>query len=344
MSSYIPPQVAETEMTRTIVAAGLKLHSQGKVRDTFELPDYPELLLQVATNRLSIYDFVLGGYVPLKGAVLTATTIFWLQDVLGQHCDHHLVACGSGIDRYLPESLRGNPELQKVALVVRRIEILPYEGVVRGYLTGSAWKDYKNSRPVCGHHLPSGLHDGIKLPEPIFTPTTKAQKGHDESIDIREFRRERLAPGLEEACLLLYSKAAEYAQARGIIVADTKFEMGWLVPSGLWLGDEVLTPDSSRFWDFSTWEQAQSQTPPKSPEGFDKQYARIYGAGVETPFGVTGINNLDTKIHDHRVWVGTQPIPEEVAQKTSELYLGLLPRLTGMALADFWTKRMGITA
>lgn len=162
--TYIPPQVAETEMTHTILAAGLNLRSRGKVRDTFGLPGHPDLLLQWATDRLSIYDFVLGGTIPDKGAVLTALTVFWLDEVLRGKCNHHMVAFGAGIDEYLPEPLQNNPGLQKTALVVRHLDVVPVEGVCRGYLTGSGWEKYRMDKPVCGHVLGPGLNDGARLP------------------------------------------------------------------------------------------------------------------------------------------------------------------------------------
>jgi phosphoribosylaminoimidazole-succinocarboxamide synthase len=337
--TYIPPQVAETEMTRTILAAGLNLRSRGKVRDTFDLPGHPDLLLQWATDRLSIYDFVLGGLIPDKGAVLTALTVFWLHEVLGMLCNHHLFAFGAGIDDYLPEALRGNPELQKTALVVRRLDVVPVEGVVRGYLTGSGWEKYRMDQPVCGHALSVGLNDGARLPEPIFTPTSKAEEGHDEPMDFQTVRVDY--PGMEQFCLGIYTSGLMYTLPRGIILADTKFEVAF-VDGSYWLVDEVLTPDSSRYWDVSAWEEAQRQY--ESPEGFDKQYARNWGLQVETPFGVTGIKALKPANLEHCRWVGELPVPREVVLKTSGLYQGVVGRLTGNDLWQFQQKKMGIAA
>jgi len=341
MASYIPPQVAETELTRTILDAGLELLYQGKVRDTFALPGHPELLLQWATNRISIFDFVLGTLIPHKGAVLTALTHFWLtsRKLQDLHDCNHLVAAGAGIDRYLPESLRGIPSLQSNALVVRRIEMLPIEGVVRGYLTGSGLASYERDGMVCGHTLPPGLHDGSRLPEPIFTPSTKAEEGHDEHVDYMTVRKH--FPRLEPLCLRLYSQAAAYAEERELILADTKFECGWGVPCELWVGDEVLTPDSSRFWDVGDWEVSQGEE--KSPQGYDKQFVREEGKRVETPFGVTGINQLSPEVPEHPIWVGGVPIPDEVVDHTTGLYRELVLRLTGMSLENYQHQELGIS-
>jgi phosphoribosylaminoimidazole-succinocarboxamide synthase len=336
--TYIPPQVAETEMTRQILGSGLGLVYRGKVRDTFNLPGHPDLLLQCATDRLSIFDFVLGSTVPDKGAVLTALTVFWLTEVLNDR-QHHIVAYGAGIDEYLPSALRGIPELQKTALVIRCLDVVPVEGVVRGYLTGSGWQNYSQGEPVCGHILRPGLNDGACLPEPIFTPTSKAEGGHDEPIDFQSVRVSH--PGMEEFCIGTYTAGLDYSLPRDIIPADTKFEVA-LVDGQYVLVDEVLTPDSSRFWDTTAWEEAQSQDPPRSPEGFDKQYARNHGLTVVTPFGVIGIKALKPSIQEHCEWVGEQLLPREVVLKTTGFYHGVVTRLTGKTLWEFWPQKMDI--
>jgi phosphoribosylaminoimidazole-succinocarboxamide synthase len=250
-----------------------------------------------------------------------------------------MVAFGTGIDKYLPELLQNNPELQKTALVVRRLDVVPVEGVVRGYLTGSGWDKYRNDQPVCGHVLAPGLNDGARLPQPIFTPTSKAEEGHDEPMDFQTVRVSY--PGMEEFCLGLYVAGLDYSLPRGIILADTKFEVA-LVDGSYWLVDEVLTPDSSRYWDDSAWEEAQRQF--ESPEGFDKQYARNYGLGIETPFGVIGIKALKPANLAHCQWVGGLPVPREVVLKTTGLYQGIVGRLSGNDLWEFQRMRMGIVA
>lgn len=338
--TYIPPLVARTPLIVRLLAAGLELLFQGKVRDTFSLPGHPELLLQVTSDRISIFDFVLGDTIPDKGAVLAALTVAWLEDLLPSS-SHHLVARGAEIDRYLPQTLRNDAELQKRALVIRRLEIVPVEGVVRGYLTGSGWAAYQKGEPVCGHVLPEGLHDGSKLPRPILTPTTKAETGHDTAITIQSFRQEYPhAEAFEAMCLAIYNAALEVAEDTGLILADTKFELGWL-GGDLVIGDEVLTPDSSRFWDKEEWRQAQEER--KSPPGYDKQHTREWGKTVETPFGVTGINALDTENLAHCEFVGRVPIPGEVRSFTCNRYRKLVGRLTGRPLDEFWAD-LDVTA
>lgn len=330
MGARLPRQVAESYLSRLLMTAGLQRVSQGKVRDTFTLPGFPGALLMVATDRLSIFDFVLPCSVPDKGRVLTAMTVFWLKNVLSGY-PNHLIACGPDIDRFLPQALQGNAELQSRSLVVKNLQIIPVECVVRGYLTGSAWKDYqKNKGIVCGHQLPPGLYDGAKLPEPIFTPATKAELGHDTNITADDVGRQ-YGRHLERMSLQLYHTAARYALSRHIIIADTKFELGQI---GFWdvkvLADEALTPDSSRFWTEEDWKKAAAQK--KSPPGFDKQPVREWGKTVETPFGVTGIDKLEPENLDHVVFVHQLQVPQEVIEATTRRYVDILDRLTGQTV------------
>jgi phosphoribosylaminoimidazole-succinocarboxamide synthase len=281
----------------------LPLIARGKVRDIYAVGE--DKLLLVASDRLSAYDVILPTPVPEKGRVLTQLSNFWfgkLAAIVPNHLTH--------ID---PETVVASGEREQVrgrSVVVRRLTTLPIEAVVRGYLEGSGWKEYQESGTVCGIALPKGLRRASRLPEPIFTPATKAEAGeHDENID---FARAQKMIGPERARIVrdtaiqLYRTAAEYALSRGIIIADTKFEFGVDDAGEVVLIDEALTPDSSRFWPLDTWREGES------PESFDKQYVR---------------NWLDS--------IGFQrkppapAMPPEVARKTSEKYQEALRRLAG---------------
>ena len=235
----------------------LKLHSSGKVREIYEWEDD---LLMVASDRISIYDVVMPTPIPEKGKVLTQMSVFWFETT-GDIVPNHLLS------EDVPE------EVADRALRVRKLEMYPVECVVRGYLSGSGWKEYKQSRSVCGIELPDGLLESDKLPEPIFTPATKAELGeHDENIDFEraaEIIGDRaLMEELRRVSIDLYTHAAEHAAERGIILADTKFEFGRHAGAEVVLADEVLTPDSSRFWPADRYEPGRSQP------SFDKQYVR----------------------------------------------------------------------
>jgi phosphoribosylaminoimidazole-succinocarboxamide synthase len=281
----------------------LPLVARGKVRDIYAVGD--DKLLIVTTDRLSAYDVVLPTPVPEKGRVLTELANFWFAR-LASIVPNHL----TGID---PESVVAPDERGEVrgrSIVVKKMKALPIEAVVRGYLEGSAWKEYQASGKVCGIALPPGLKRASKLPQPIFTPATKAEAGHhDENITFErvvEMLGEARAKEVRDTAIRLYRAAADYALARGIIIADTKFEFGVDGAGKLHLIDEALTPDSSRFWPLDTWRIGES------PESFDKQYVR---------------NWLDS--------IGFQrkppapPMPPEVARKTSDKYQEALKRLAG---------------
>ncbi len=336
MGAKLSKQVAESDSSRLLTRTGLQRIYQGKVRDTYALPDYPNLLLVVATDRLSIFDFVLSCLVPNKGEILTALTVFWLTKVL-QDINHHLIAYGREIEQYLPSALRGDARLYARGLIVKKLSIIPVECVPRGYLTGSGWRSYQENRTVCGHRLPEGLHDGAKLPFPIFTPATKAESGHDEPLTPKVVE-EKYGGQLETLTLQLYERGSRYAFTRGIIVADTKFEFG----QGLVLGDEVLTPDSSRFWDKKEWETAVAEK--KAPTGYDKEPVRQWGRTVTTPFsGLVGINSLDTEDPGHLVFVHQQKVPQEVISATTQRYREIFQRLTGLKLEAFHKSVMGVS-
>ncbi len=274
---------------------------QGKVRDVYDLGDR---LVIVATDRISAFDWVMPTGIPGKGAVLTALTRFWLE-TLG--IPNHLLGCALAD---LPEPFRRQSEIfAERSMLVRKTEVVPVECVARGYLAGSGWKEYKANRTVCGIPLPAGLQEAGRLPEPVFTPATKAEQGlHDENIPFAEMERAvgaATATELRERTLDVYRRAAAHAEARGIILADTKLEWGRLPTGELILIDEVLTPDSSRFWPRDTYR------PGGSPPSFDKQFVRDW---LET----TG-------------WDKASPppaLPAEVVERTAAKYREALAKLT----------------
>jgi len=280
---------------------------RGKVRDIYDMGSD---LLIVATDRLSAFDCILPTGIPHKGRVLTQLSAFWfgfLEDITPSHVVSAPTAA-SEIARIDPALGRHAAMLAGRTMLVRKARVLPVECVVRGYLAGSGWKSYQASREVCGIKLPDGLEEASRLPEPIFTPATKAETGHDENISFEEMGDligDDLATQVRDRSVALYEKARDYAIKRGIILCDTKFEWG-LVEGELTLVDEAITPDSSRFW------PADQYSPGRSQPSFDKQFVRDY------------LETLD--------WDKTPPaprLPDEVARKTSEKYIEAYERLTG---------------
>ena len=284
----------------------LHLLHRGKVRDVYEVDS--ERILLVATDRISAFDCVLPTLIPNKGAVLTQMAAFWF-DKLRHIVGNHVIATDV---EAMPEPMRSTDGLRYRSTLARRTEVFPVECVVRGYLEGSGWKDYKAKNKVCGHSLPPGLKHCDRLLEPIFTPATKAASGHDENITGLDFARivgSETAAFLKSTSLKLYRTAAEYALTKGIIIADTKFEFGRDAKGNILLIDEILTPDSSRFWDAENYEPGHAQP------SFDKQFVREY------------LETLD--------WNKTPPaptLPPEVADATSSRYLEAYSRLTGKTL------------
>jgi phosphoribosylaminoimidazole-succinocarboxamide synthase len=278
--------------------AELKKHSSGKVREIYEVEDD---LLMVASDRISAYDVILPDPIPDKGKVLTQMSIFWFgetQDIVPNHF----------LSEDVPEEVAGR------AIRVRRLEMYPVECVVRGYLSGSGWREYRESQTVCGIELPSGLEESAKLPEPIFTPATKAEIGdHDENVDFdraAEIVGDRaLMAELRRISIELYQRAAEHAAERGIILADTKFELGSSPGAEIVLGDEVLTPDSSRFWPADEYEPGRGQP------SFDKQYVRDW---------------LDESGWDHSP--PAPKLPDEVIANTRAKYVEAYERISGREL------------
>lgn len=283
--------------------AGLKLRARGKVRDIYELGDQ---LLIVATDRLSAFDVVLPTPIPDKGPVLTQLSLFWFEK-LASIVPNHVISGDNfaGVLAPYADSLQGR------AMLVRRTEPVPIECVVRGYLSGSGWKDYQKTGSVCGIALPAGLHESDRLPEPIFTPSTKATSGHDENISFDETVArigQPLAEKLRDTSLAIYKSAAEFASARGIIIADTKFEFGLVGGELIWI-DEALTPDSSRFW------PGNQYMPGKPQPSFDKQYVRDYLEKI-------GWNKQPP----------APPLPADVVAATRDKYREAYQRVTGHKL------------
>jgi phosphoribosylaminoimidazole-succinocarboxamide synthase len=299
-SNLLDPVILQTDI------ADLQLLTSGKVRDVYQLDN--DRLLFVATDRISAFDYVLATGIPNKGRVLTQISLFWF-DFLSDVVPNHLVT--ADVEQY-PQKLRKyDDQLRGRSMIVQRAQMFPVECVVRGYISGSAWKEYKASGKVCGIELPAGLRESEAFPEPIFTPATKATTGHDENIPFArmcEILGTETASHLRDLTLRIYKKAAAYARQRGIIIADTKFEFG-RTARGITLADEVLTPDSSRFWPADKYEPGRSQ------ESYDKQYVRDYLEKIR--------------------WNKQPPapaLPAEVAARTSEKYLDAYFRITGRKL------------
>jgi phosphoribosylaminoimidazole-succinocarboxamide synthase len=285
--------------------ADLPLLASGKVREIYDLGD--ELLI-VASDRISTYDVVHPTPIPDKGAVLTGLSTFWFErtaDIL----PNHVISVTDGV----PEEARGR------GMVVRKLEMLPVECVVRGYITGSGWKDYQASGKVSGHTLPEGLQESERLPEPLFTPSTKAEVGHDEAIDfegaVALIGDRALAERVRDVSVALYQHGADHARAHGIILADTKFELGLDAEGRLTIGDEMCTPDSSRFWPADQYEPGRGQP------SFDKQYVRDWASS-------TGWDRNPP----------APPIPADVVARTREKYVEAYERITGEPFSAWQTR------
>ena len=295
------PTISESEIP------GLRLLHRGKVRDVYKV-DADRLLL-VATDRISAFDCVIPTPIENKGAILTALSTFWFGK-LGKITPNHLIS--SNLNE-MPSPIRSHEELRGRSTLVKRTEVFPVECVVRGYLEGSGWKDYQATGTVCGHKLPPGLKQCDRLLDPIFTPATKAATGHDENITQLEFAKivgHDTAARLKSLTLAIYKFASEYALTRGIIIADTKFEFGLDRTGNIILIDEVLTPDSSRFWEAGLFEPGHAQA------SFDKQFVREY---------------LETLDWDKRP--PAPPLPPEIAAATTARYLQALELLSGKGLS-----------
>ncbi len=285
----------------------LKLHNKGKVREIFEIDGN---LLLVATDRISAFDVILPNGIPHKGKVLTQMSEFWFE-LIGELTENHLITTSiDEIDKITEEDrdlLRGR------SMLVKKVDVIPVECIVRGYLAGSGWKEYKEHGTVCKINLPDNLKESDKLPEPIFTPSTKAESGHDENISFEEAVKitgKELAEEIRQKSIAIYKKASEYALTKGIIISDTKFEWGKHGDKVI-LIDEVLTPDSSRFWPM------ESYSPGKPQPSFDKQFVRDYLESCG--------------------WDKNPPppsLPEDIIRTTSEIYLEAYTKLTGKEISN----------
>jgi phosphoribosylaminoimidazole-succinocarboxamide synthase len=283
----------------------LNFIKKGKVRDIYDLDDS---ILLIATDRISAFDFVLPSVIPCKGIVLNMISLFWF-DFFKDNVQNHLIY--SDIDEF-PENIRKyGDELKGRAVIVKKLKPLPFEIIVRGYITGSGWKSYKKNREISGIKLPDGLKESEKFPEPIFTPTTKADEGHDMPVSIDDMKNvlgNEMTEKIKEKAIEIYNKAAKYAMEKGIIIADTKFEFA--VEEGeLILIDEVLTPDSSRFWPLNEYQ------PGKTQNSFDKQFVR---------------NFLLNSSWDRKNV--PPPLPEDIITRTSNLYKEIYNLLTGKTI------------
>jgi phosphoribosylaminoimidazole-succinocarboxamide synthase len=287
--------MTKTDVVLETNVPGLKLRARGKVRDIY---DDGDRLLFVATDRISAFDYILATGIPEKGRVLTQMTLYWLDFLRDMVPNHYLSSD-------VPAGLEGR------AMWVKRADMIDIECVARGYISGSGWKDYQRTGAVCGIPLPQGLRESDALPEPIFTPATKAQTGHDENISFEQAGAivgADLAGRLRDLTLAIYKRAADYARGRGIIIADTKFEFG-MIGGEIILADEVLTPDSSRFWPLETYSPGGAQP------SYDKQFVRDYLESIH--------------------WNKQPPapaLPDEIAQRTSEKYKEAYRELTGREL------------
>jgi phosphoribosylaminoimidazole-succinocarboxamide synthase len=299
------PELLDAVLLQTDIPE-LKHRASGKVRDIYDIDS--NSLLFVATDRISAFDYVLATGIPHKGRVLTQLSLFWfdfLKDVVPNH------SITADVNKYPAVARKYADQLTGRSMLVKKAEMFPVECVVRGYISGSAWKEYKASGKVCGIDLPKGLQESEQFPEPIFTPATKATDGHDLNIPFEEMARivgGEQASKLRDLTLAIYTKAANYARQKGIIIADTKFEFG-LTDQGITLADEVLTPDSSRFWPADRYKAGQAQ------DSYDKQYVRDYLEQIR--------------------WNKQPPapaLPPDVARRTSEKYLEAYHRLTGHEL------------
>ncbi len=325
--AHIPSAV----LNRQVLPDGLQMVNQGKVRNTFALLD--QHILPVATDRCSVFDFVLNTEIPDKGYVLTGLNHFWTTHLSPYGVATDFVAAGSQIDKFLPERLRGNTDLQRRATVVKKCKTPDYEDIVRFILTGSSVKTYEVDRMVCGHLLPGGLIDGSMLPYPLYTPSTKAQVGHDEPIDVdivgAQFGAKRERRALQIATIIF-----KHAKSCGILFGDTKFEF-WEDK----LIDEKGTPDSSRFMDYKEWEKAHAKG--KLPKSLDKQYVREWAKKALIEKDATGRKREPTNEED-LAFVDAQEVPADVVKMTTRLYRYIFWRLTGKMLEIYQRYDMNV--
>lgn len=296
-------------MSEAVIATNcpdLHLLHRGKVRDMYEIPGHEDKLLMVATDRISAYDVVMADPIPGKGKVLTQISLFWFR-LLGDIVPNHLIS--AEVDQFPEVCRQYRDQLEGRSMLVKRTKVVPIECIVRGYLSGSFWSAYQKNTTVCGFALPAGMRESDKFPQPLFTPSTKADLGlHDENISVERMRElvgAELTDAMAKVSVRLYQQAADYARTKGIIIADTKFEMGMDSNNTLLLVDEVLTPDSSRFWPLDQY------TPGQGQPSFDKQFLRDY------------LSSLDWNKQPP-----PPPLPAEILEKTQSRYLEAQHKLT----------------
>lgn len=336
----IPSEIVESPLSRLIIQAGLSRIHQGKVRDTHQITQ--GILFQRNTDRISIFDFPLNCLMPRKAEIITAFPIFWIIGPLKDlKLKNHLIAYGSEIDRYLPQSLCNNPELQATAQVVLELAMAEFEGISRWHLSGSAYDEYINkNRVVYGQVLKEGLYEGVKLDSPIFTPHTKESVGHDEHITPEIVRKKY--PWLEKRTHRINNRIYEHCVSHEIITADCKAEFS---KKGV-LGDEWGTPDVCRFWLLKEWLKAAKER--KAPQGYDKQVMREWGKTVKTPFldregnQIVGINKLDPSNPEHLAFVHQLKVPDWVISETSQRYIRIFKKITDYKLGEFQKEVMKI--
>ncbi len=341
----IPEAILETELTKTLRNAGVKrFKPPGKVSELWKIPKYGDALLMLNQPRKSIFDFVLNGFFSGTEEVITAMTVLIYNDVLQGIIDTHLMAWGYGIDGFLPESLRENPELQKRALIIKKYEVEKVELIWRFNHTGSAIKSLEETGTVYGYPVRADVKEGERYEKPLFTPTTKEENGHDKPIS-----REEAAEKYGKYKIFSGKVAKEvrgYFYKHGIIAADLKEECSKLTGDVIFLLDKI-GPDELRAWDKKDWRQAIKEG--RTPKSMDKEILRQWGKKIKTPFTdkkgepIVGINNLDPKNPRHRAFVHRQKVPQEVVGATIVAYREIFRRLNNSRpLEDFQREEMGI--
>ena len=337
MGAIIPANVRDSWLKEYLITQGLKLLNQGKVRDIYEYPGRSDLLLIVTTDRASIFDFVLPRLVPKKGEVLTALTHFWLTEVLREF-PHHLEPSRKNRNLNAVHDLK--EEFPRIplerCLVVLKTEIPPYEMIFRYHLGGSVYRTYCETGLVGGLAVPSGMPKWGKLPHPHFTPSTKAERGHDVNISVSEYLKKMGEAGFKAVQMFMaaYTKAYAYAAERDILILDTKFEGLTMIT------DEVLTPDSSRYTTETSFDRAIWEG--HDPVFLDKQVIRDWGMTVPTPFGI-GLNVLkDPEDAEQLDFVSKLMIPDDIVEEASIRYLSLFEMLVGSDLKDYQQSNMGV--
>ncbi|MEK7570429.1 MAG: phosphoribosylaminoimidazolesuccinocarboxamide synthase [Patescibacteria group bacterium] len=315
------------------VLEGLPLINRGKVRDTYAIDN--DYLLIVASDAVSIFDHVLNTTIPRKGIVLNLLSHLWFQRLAEYGIPTHMVATGTEINPHLPKMHWGNDDLLARSMVVGRLRMVPVEFIARAYLTGSGLKAYNETGMVCGHTLPKGMRDGDKLPFVLDTPTTKAEVGHDEHLRADIIR----AKYPEETYLLTktFQLVSSYLYERGILLADTKLEMGRFGRTAYpIIGDEVFTPDSSRFWERSAWEELNASHSGKTPPPFDKQVIRNWGLTL-------GINQRKPEVAEDVGWVHEQEVPSDLVNIATATYYDIFKRITGQTPEQYAQQHLGVT-